>query len=78
MVSSNVAVTGSCNYDLLELLLLTNIFSAYIAVYRGGRIIAAAGWIRSAWLAGAAMTASCLPPPHRSSIPAKCLLGGTL
>ena len=52
MISANVIMTGSYDYRLVVLSVLIAMFASYAALDLSGRITAASGWGRAAWLTG--------------------------
>jgi NO-binding membrane sensor protein with MHYT domain len=54
VISSNVVMTGLCNYGMVALSVLIGMSASYAALDLGGRITAARGWVRSGWLVGGA------------------------
>src|SRR3979490_976504 len=49
-----VSLIGSYNYALVALSVLIATFASYAALDLAGRVTAAGGWIRAAWLLGGA------------------------
>ena len=54
MISANSAMTGSYDYPTVALSVLMAIAASYAALDLAGRVTAASGWVRSAWLIGGA------------------------
>ena len=54
MISANGALTSSYNYGLAALSVLMAVSASYAALDLAGRVTAARGWPRSAWLSGGA------------------------
>lgn len=55
----NVTMTGSYDYRLVAVSVLIAIFASYAALDLAGRVTAARGWVRSAWLVGGAAAMGC-------------------
>src|SRR5438874_11823572 len=54
MISASAAMTGSYDYLQVVLSVVIAISASYAALDLGGRVTAASGWVRSAWLSGGA------------------------
>jgi PAS domain S-box-containing protein len=54
-----MAMTGSYDYYLVALSVLISMFAAYAALDLAGRVTAADGWTRPAWLIGGAVAMGC-------------------
>src|ERR1700745_2970341 len=55
MISANAALTGSCDYGEVARSVLIAIVASYAALDLAGRVTAARGRIRLAWLSGGAI-----------------------
>src|SRR5438552_17692920 len=55
MVSANAVMTGSYDYSEVARSVLIAIAASYAALDLAGRVTAARGWARSAWLTGGAI-----------------------
>jgi NO-binding membrane sensor protein with MHYT domain len=58
-MNPNVTLTSSYDYRLVAVSLLIAVFTSYAALDLAGRVTAARGWTRSAWLAGGAAAMGC-------------------
>lgn len=56
MIHTGAALLGSYNYPLVLLSVFIAILAAYVALDLGGRVTAAASWVRHAWLMGGAVS----------------------
>src|SRR5436309_5464339 len=54
MISASAAMTGSYDYLQVVLSVVIAISASYAALDLGGRVTAASGWVRRAWLIGGA------------------------
>src|SRR6266436_1527265 len=54
MISTQTAMAGSYDYRTVALSVLMAIAASYAAFDLAGRVTAASGWLRSAWLTGGA------------------------
>jgi two-component system sensor histidine kinase/response regulator len=54
-----MTMMGSHDYSLVALSLLISMFAAYAALELAGRVTAAEGWTRPAWLIGGAVAIGC-------------------
>src|ERR1700689_2198196 len=54
MSSGHMALVGWYDYRLVVLSVVIAIFASYAALDLAGRVSAARGWVRSAWLGGGA------------------------
>jgi NO-binding membrane sensor protein with MHYT domain len=55
MISAQAAMSGSYDYSEVARSILIAIAASYAALDLGGRVTAARGWARSAWLSGGAI-----------------------
>jgi NO-binding membrane sensor protein with MHYT domain len=54
MISTQTAMAGSYDYGEVARSILIAVAASYAALDLGGRVTAASGWLRSAWLIGGA------------------------
>jgi NO-binding membrane sensor protein with MHYT domain len=55
VISANAVMTGSYDYSEVARSILIAIAASYAALDLAGRVIAARGWARAAWLTGGAI-----------------------